>query len=105
MKLSSVNLLQTVDPYIGRYYSAAWVRKNILQMSDEVVDEMDKQIAQEEKDGTGGPTMPVPGQEPPQATTEEYPPEDNTVDDNASESKTPMLDSEVEKFSARLNRK
>jgi hypothetical protein len=100
-----VNLLQTVDPYIGRYYSAAWVRKNILQMSDEVVDEMDKQIAQEEKDGTGGPTMPVPGQEPPQATTEEYPPEDNTVDDNASESKTPMLDSEVEKFSARLNRK
>jgi hypothetical protein len=100
-----VNLLQTVDPYIGRYYSAAWVRKNILQMSDEVVDEMDKQIAQEEKDGTGGPTMPVSGQEPPQATTEEYPPEDNTVDDNASESKTPMLDSEVEKFSARLNRK
>ena len=100
-----VNLLQTVDPYIGRYYSAAWVRKNILQMSDEVIGEMDKQIAEEEKDGTGGPTMPVPGQEPPQATTEEYPPEDNTVDDNASESKTPMLDSEVEKFSARLNRK
>ena len=100
-----VNLLQTVDPYIGRYYSAAWVRKNILQMSDEVIGEMDKQIAEEEKDGTGGPTMPVPGQEPPQATTEEYPPEDNTVDDNSSESKTPMLDSEVEKFSARLNRK
>jgi len=100
-----VNLLQTVDPYIGRYYSAAWVRKNILQMSDEVIGEMDKQIAQEEKNGTGGPTMPVPGQEPPQATAEEYPPEDNTVDDNASESKTPMLDSEVEKFSARLNRK
>jgi len=100
-----VNLLQTVDPYIGRYYSAEWVRKNILQMSDEVIGEMDKQIAQEEKNGTGGPTMPVPGQEPPQATAEEYPPEDNTVDDNVSESKTPMLDSEVEKFSARLNRK
>ena len=99
-----LQLLQTVDPYIGRYYSAAWVSKNILQMSDETMDEMKKQIAQEEKDGTGGPTMPIPGQEPP-ASPEEYPPVDNTVDDNAAESKTPTLDAEVDKFSSRLNRK
>ena len=99
-----LQLLQTVDPYIGRYYSAAWVSKNILQMSDETMDEMKKQIAQEEKDGTGGPTMPIPGQEPP-ASPEEYPPVDNTVDDNVAESKTPTLDAEVDKFSSRLNRK
>jgi hypothetical protein len=99
-----VQLLQVVDPYIGRYYSADWVRRNILQMSDEVIEEMDKQIAQEEKDGTGGPTMPIPGQEP-QATNEEYPPEDNTIDDNSAESKTPTLDAEVDKFSSRLNKK
>ena len=99
-----LQLLQTVDPYIGRYYSAQWVSKNILQMSDETMDEMKKQIAQEEKDGTGGPTMPIPGQEPP-ASPEEYPPVDNTVDDNAAESKTPTLDAEVDKFSSRLNRK
>ena len=99
-----LQLLQTVDPYIGRYYSAQWVSKNILQMSDETMDEMKKQIAQEEKDGTGGPTMPIPGQEPP-ASPEEYPPVDNTVDDNVAESKTPTLDAEVDKFSSRLNRK
>jgi hypothetical protein len=99
-----LQLLQTVDPYIGRYYSAAWVSKNILQMSDETMDEMKKQIAQEDKDGTGGPTLPIPGQEPP-ASPEEYPPVDNTVDDNATESKTPTLDSETDKFSSKLNRK
>jgi hypothetical protein len=99
-----VQLLQVVDPYIGRYYSADWVRRNILQMSDETIDEMNKQIAEEEKDGTGGPTMPIPGQEQ-QATNEDYPPEDNTIDDKSAESKTPTLDAEVDKFSSRLNRK
>ena len=99
-----LQLLQTVDPYIGRYYSAKWVSKNILQMSDETMDEMKKQIAEEEKNGTGGPTMATGGQEPP-ASADEYPPVDNTVDENSEESKTPTLDAEVNKFSLRLNRK
>ena len=99
-----LQLLQVVDPYIGRYYSAKWVSKNILQMSDETMNEMKKQIAQEEKDGTGGPTMSGNGEEPP-VSPDEYPPVDNTVDDNAAESKTPALDAEVDKFSSRLNRK
>jgi hypothetical protein len=99
-----VQTLQTVDPYIGRYFSAAWVRKNILQMSDDVIQQMDKEIADEEKKGTGGPTMPVPGSEPP-ANPEEYPPEDNTIDDNSTESKTPALDAEVEKYSSLINRR
>ena len=66
--------------------------------------EMKEQIAQEEKDGTGGPTMSGNGEEPP-VSPDEYPPVDNTVDDNAAESKTPALDAEVDKFSSRLNRK
>ena len=99
-----LQLLQVVDPYIGRYYSAKWVSKNILQMSDETMSEMKEQIAKEEKDGTGGPTMSGNGEEPP-VSPDEYPPVDNTVDDNAAESKTPALDAEVDKFSSRLNRK
>jgi len=99
-----VQTLQTVDPYIGRYYSAAWVRKNILQMSDDVIQQMDKEIAEEEKKGTGGPTMQPPGSEPP-ANPEEYAPEDNTIDDNSTETKTPMLDAEVERYSSLINRR
>ena len=44
---SRVSLLQLVDPYVGRYYSAEWVRKNVLQQTDEDIEEIDQQIAME----------------------------------------------------------
>ena len=91
-----VSLLQTVDPYIGRYYSADWVRKNILQMDDELIQQMDKEIAQEDKDGSGGPTSPMGGEE---VSADQFPPEDNTLEDGANDSKTPQLDADVEKYS------
>lgn len=43
-----MSVLQLVDPYVGRYYSMEWVRKNVLQMSDEDIMEIDKQIAEEQ---------------------------------------------------------
>jgi len=32
-----LGVLQTVDPYIGRYYSMEWVQKNVLQMDKETI--------------------------------------------------------------------
>jgi hypothetical protein len=32
-----ITTLQLVDPYVGRYYSMAWVRKNVLQMDDDEI--------------------------------------------------------------------
>jgi hypothetical protein len=40
-----------------------------------------------------------------QVSAEQYPPEDNTQENGASESMTPMLDAEVEKYSSLLNRR
>jgi len=100
-----LGLLQVVDPYIGRYYSAEWVRRKILQLSDEDISQMDKQIAKEDKTGTGGPTTPIPGQEQQQAETDANPPVDNTAEEDSTESKTPMLDADAEKYSTRLNKK
>jgi hypothetical protein len=40
-------LLQVVDPYVGRYYSKNWVRKNILQQTDEDIEEIDKEMEAE----------------------------------------------------------
>ncbi len=100
-----LGLLQVVDPYIGRYYSAEWVRRKILQLSDEDISQMDKQIAKEDKAGTGGPTTPIPGQEQQQAEADDNPPVDNTAEEDSTESKTPMLDADAEKLSSRLNRK
>jgi hypothetical protein len=44
---SRIGVLQLVDPYVGRYYSKEWVRKNILQQSDEDIEEIDAQIESE----------------------------------------------------------
>jgi hypothetical protein len=39
-----VTLLQQIDPYVGRYYSDEWVKRNLLRMSDDDIKLMDKQI-------------------------------------------------------------
>ncbi len=101
---SRVQLLATVDPYMGRYFSAKWVKKNILQQTDEDVEAMEKQMAEEAEQGVGQPLQ-QPGMEQEQVSAEEYPPEDNTQENGASESMTPMLDAEVEKYSSLLNRR
>jgi len=101
-----VSLLSVVDPYVGRYYSAEWVRRNILQQSDEDIKIIDRQIKKEEDLGIGGPTMPPQPEQPQeeQVDPEQYPPEDNTVDDASQESDTPDLDAEVEKYTSLLNK-
>jgi hypothetical protein len=98
-----LGLLATVDPYLGRYYSAKWVKKHVLQMTDEDMEQMQEEIDEEQEQGIGQPLNP-PGGEP-QVTSEQFPPEDNTAENGASESMTPMLDAEVEKYSSLLNRR
>jgi hypothetical protein len=100
-----LSVLQTVDPYIGRYYSMEWVQKNVLQMDKETIAEMKKQIAKEDTAGTGGPTTPPEQQQQQQVDAEANPPVDNTQDDAANESLTPQLDFEVEKYSSLLNKR
>lgn len=102
---SRVQTLQAVDPYVGRYYSAEWVRRNILQQTEEDIKNIDKQIKKEEKLGIGGPTIPQPGQEQPEVSPDQYPPEDNTVEEGSTESTTPQLDADVQKYSSILNRR
>jgi hypothetical protein len=63
-----LTLLQFVDPYVGRYYSKEWVRKNVLQMDEEEIAEIDEQIANEQEaagpatDAMGNPIDPATGQ-------------------------------------------
>jgi len=46
-----MDTLQSVNDYIGRYYSVEWVRKNILRQTDAEMAEIDAQIAKEKDDG------------------------------------------------------
>lgn len=46
-----ISTLQLVDPYIGRYFSNMWVKKNVLRMSDEEIEAMQKEIDEEKDSG------------------------------------------------------
>ena len=43
--------LATIEPYIGKYYSAEYVRRKVLRQTDTEIQEIDDQIEQEIKDG------------------------------------------------------
>lgn len=47
MLSTRLDVLQKIDPFIGRYYSVMWVRKNILQQTDDDLEEIDGQMQQE----------------------------------------------------------
>jgi hypothetical protein len=48
-------LLGQVDPYTGRYYSQAWIQRNVLRMTDDEIEEMQKEIDMEKEAGLGAP--------------------------------------------------
>jgi hypothetical protein len=39
-----VTLLQQIEPFIGRFYSDEWIKRNLLRMTDDDIEVMDKQI-------------------------------------------------------------
>jgi hypothetical protein len=111
-----LNLVATVDPYIGKYFSLEWVKKNVLQQSDDEIEDMRKQIDEEQKlfpeASQAGQSVP-PGQEQPAPVPGEgtelgdLTGVDNTADNSTEsngESMTPMLDSTVDKLSSGINK-
>jgi hypothetical protein len=45
-----VNVLNSIQPFAGMYYSHSWIRKNVLQQSDEEIEELDAEIAAEQQE-------------------------------------------------------
>ena len=43
--------LNSVNDYIGKYFSVEWIRKNLLRQTEEEIKEMDRQIAKEREEG------------------------------------------------------
>lgn len=48
-------LLASVDPYTGRYYSQAWIQRNVLRMTDDEIKEIQIEIDEEKTEGLGLP--------------------------------------------------
>lgn len=98
-----LQMLGLVDPYVGRYFSQEWVKKNILQLTDDDIKEMDKQIGkepdaqQQESDG-----QPVAGEQE-QVDSQQNASVNNVSNRDSVESETPELDNVVKRFSRAIN--
>lgn len=42
-----MDVLAKIDPYVGKYYSVMWVRKNVLQQTDDDIEEINAQMQEE----------------------------------------------------------
>jgi len=51
MLTERLNILATIEPFIGKYYSNEYVRRKVLRQTDAEMIEIDEQIEQEIKDG------------------------------------------------------
>ena len=50
-----LGLLGAVDPYTGRYFSQAWIQRNVLRLTDDEIKEMQVEIDEEKEIGMGLP--------------------------------------------------
>jgi hypothetical protein len=50
-----LSLLGSVDPYTGRYFSQAWIQRNVLRLTDQEIQEMQSEIDEEKELGLGLP--------------------------------------------------
>lgn len=44
---SRLALIQSIDPYVGKYYSINWIRKNVLKQTEEVMKILDKEMLED----------------------------------------------------------
>ena len=98
-----LNTLNMIDPYVGRYYSEEWVKKNVLHQTDDEIRELKKQIDSEPPSPSQQQAMAAAGQTPqdPNAPSAE----DNSADSSDQESHTPDLDAAHDKSLSNLNKK
>ena len=50
-----LQLLASVDPYTGRYFSQSWIQRNVLRLNDDEIKVMQKEIDKEKEEGLGLP--------------------------------------------------
>jgi hypothetical protein len=53
-----LGILSDVDNYVGKYYSSAWVRKNVLRLTEDDIEQIDKEIEEESAEDDGEPEIP-----------------------------------------------
>ena len=88
-----LRILGEVDPLVGKYFSLSWVRKNVLRMTEEEIDTMQREIDLESEEN---PEEDIPIEEPQEEEVfPEYKPEKELTEEEKRlvESMTKFYDS------------
>jgi hypothetical protein len=86
-------MLRDIDEYVGKYYSADWVRKNVLMMSEDDIEKMRAEIEADEEDSNDAEDEfgdSDDGNSPEQDFSDDEPKDDDDDDDNDNDE--PSLD-------------
>ena len=89
--------LATIEPYIGKYYSTEYVRKRVLQQTDQEIEEIDMQIEDEIEKGilpNPAETDPITGEPLPQNGQDLG---DVPVDEDPDEAAAKITDADYQK--------
>jgi Bacteriophage T4-like portal protein (Gp20) len=54
-----LGLMQQIDPYVGVYFSKAWVKKHVLHFDEEGIERMEEELAEEQAEEPAAPTAPT----------------------------------------------
>jgi len=103
-----INTVAMVEPFIGKYFSQEWVKKKILYMTDEEIEEMQEQMDEENANMQAqgiDPATGQPMQQPMMPQDQMQQPQDMTRSDDQVQSPTPDLDADVLNFSKNINKK
>jgi len=80
-----LRIANDIDPLIGKYFSLHWVRKNVLRMTEEEIQQIDREIRAESPDSDMDdtePTSPAPSSNnTPEDTAEEFQPKQYMTED------------------------
>jgi hypothetical protein len=52
-----MNLLEQIDPYVGKYFSMPWVKRKILRQDEEEQEQMKKEMDADEINGDARPVQ------------------------------------------------
>ena len=86
-----LGMLRDIDEYVGKYYSADWVRKNVLMMNEDEIEQMRDEIEEDEKDSNdaegdfGEFEDPKPKDDAPKPKDDAPEPKDDAPEDDFAE--------------------
>jgi len=97
-----LRLLGDIDNYVGKYFSQAWIRTNVLRLTEDEIEEIEKQIGQEgggeEDDASPEEEIAVEEQLKIEDQTEEFIPDKNISEEEKEllKSMTRFMDSNAD---------